>query len=127
MTKRALRGAAITFKGDPFLTDPRETLVHHEDALVVVEDGRIASVGPYADADARGLDVEAFPDALIAPGFVDAHVHYPQTQIIGAFGEQLLDWLNRYTFVAEQDFADKGHADEAARVFLRELLRAGTT
>jgi guanine deaminase len=60
-------------------------------------------------------------------GFIDCHVHYPQTQIIGAFGEQLIDWLNKYTFVAEQQFADPVHAREVARVFLQECLRAGTT
>ena len=60
-------------------------------------------------------------------GFIDCHVHYPQTQIIGAFGEQLIDWLNKYTFVAEQQFADKEHAREVAKVFLQECLRAGTT
>ena len=60
-------------------------------------------------------------------GFIDCHVHYPQTQIIGAFGEQLIDWLNKYTFIAEQQFADKEHAREVARVFLQECLRAGTT
>ncbi len=61
------------------------------------------------------------------PGFIDCHVHYPQISIIGAHGEQLLDWLNKYTFVAEQKFADAAHARETARVFLKECLRAGTT
>ena len=66
-------------------------------------------------------------DTLIMAGFIDCHVHYPQTQIIGAFGEQLIDWLDKYTFVAEQQFADEEHAREVARVFLQECLRAGTT
>lgn len=61
------------------------------------------------------------------PGFIDSHVHYPQTQIIGSHGEQLLDWLDKYTFVAEQQFASAQHAREVARVFLQECLRAGTT
>jgi guanine deaminase len=60
-------------------------------------------------------------------GFVDCHVHYPQTQIIGSYGEQLIDWLDKYTFVAEQKFASKDHARAVAKVFLRECLRAGTT
>jgi guanine deaminase len=61
------------------------------------------------------------------PGFIDSHVHYPQTQVIGSFGEQLIDWLNKYTFIAEQRFADKKHAREVATVFLRESLRNGVT
>src|SRR5690606_34711426 len=64
---------------------------------------------------------------LILPGFIDTHAHYPQTQIIGAYGAQLIDWLNRYTFVAEQQFGDAAHAEAVAQVFLHECLRAGTT
>jgi guanine deaminase len=64
---------------------------------------------------------------LIAPGFIDTHIHYVQTGIIGVQGHQLLDWLNNYTFVAEQAFADPAVAQETARVFCDELLRQGTT
>jgi guanine deaminase len=97
----------------------------------VIEDGVIRAFGP-AGALADTLD-PATPvtrygdDSLIAPGFVDLHVHYPQTQMIGAYGKQLLDWLETYTFVAEQQFADANHARRVADVFLRECLRAGTT
>ncbi len=66
-------------------------------------------------------------DSLILPGFIDAHVHYPQLQMIGAGGHALIDWLNAYAFPAEQQFADADHAREVARIFLRELLRVGTT
>ena len=66
-------------------------------------------------------------DSLIVPGFIDAHVHYPQLQMIGAGGHALIDWLKAYAFPAEQQFADADHAREVARVFLRELLRVGTT
>lgn len=68
-----------------------------------------------------------YPDAIVSAGFIDTHVHYPQTQMVAAYGEQLLDWLNKYTFVAEQQFVEIEHARHVARVFLRELLRAGTT
>jgi guanine deaminase len=126
--RRALRGAVLGFTGDPFLADdPAATLRVTADALVVLEDGLIAEVAPFDPARARGLEVVHYPDALICPGFIDCHVHYPQTQMIGAFGAQLLDWLEAYTFPAEQDFADPAHAAEAARLFLAELLRNGTT
>ncbi len=128
MTRHALRGAALSFVADPFLIDdPEASFRHLPDALVVMADGRIESVDEYDAARAAGLAVTHYANALIMPGFVDTHVHYPQTQMIGAFGEQLLQWLETYTFVAEQDFADKDHADAVARVFLRELLRNGTT
>ena len=101
------------------------------DALVVIEDGVIAAFGPF-DATRSALD-PATPvtrygdDSLIAPGFIDLHVHYPQTQMIGAWGKQLLEWLETYTFVAEQQFSEAGHAHAVAKLFLRECLRAGTT
>lgn len=68
-----------------------------------------------------------YPNALITPGFVDTHIHYPQTGMIASYGEQLLDWLETYTFPTERAFADKAHAGEVAEVFLNELLRNGTT
>jgi guanine deaminase len=61
------------------------------------------------------------------PGFIDCHVHFPQLDIIASYGEQLLDWLNRYAYPAEARFADVAYAHEIANVFLDELLRNGTT
>ena len=124
---RALRGATVSFVADPFLTAPADAVRLIDDALITIDDGKIAAITPYSEAAAKGLDVIHYKNALISPGFIDCHVHYPQVEMIGAFGERLLEWLDTYTFVAEQHFADKAHADEAAKVFLRELLRAGTT
>jgi guanine deaminase len=64
---------------------------------------------------------------LIVPGFVDAHVHFVQTDIVAAYGRRLLEWLEQYTFPAERAFADERHASEVAEFFLDELLRNGTT
>jgi guanine deaminase len=60
-------------------------------------------------------------------GFIDAHIHYPQTQVIGSYGAQLLDWLQNYTFIEEQKFADPAHCARGAEFFLDELFRSGTT
>ncbi|MDX3906418.1 MAG: guanine deaminase [Pigmentiphaga sp.] len=128
--RHALRGATLSFHADPFLNDPHASYTHLPDALVVLEDGKIAEAGPYDRLRSRvegAMPVAHYPDALILPGFVDTHIHYPQTQMIGAFGEQLLEWLNKYTFVTEQQFADRSHAGLVSELFLRELLRAGTT
>lgn len=104
---------------------------YEPDALVVMEAGKITHFGAAGQVLAAippGIPIRnTGPDTVISPGFIDSHVHYPQTQIIGAHGRQLIDWLNQYTFVAEQAFASKEHAREVARVFLRECLRAGTT
>jgi guanine deaminase len=66
------------------------------------------------------------PARQLLPGFVDAHVHYPQTEMIGAFGEQLLEWLTTYTFPVESQF-DEEYAAEIAQFFINQLLSHGTT
>ncbi len=126
----AIRGSILSFRSSPFNTPMDEFLYYEDDGLVIMEDGKITKVGPastlLADLD-RSVIVTHYRDSLIMPGFIDCHVHYPQTEIIGAFGKQLIDWLNKYTFVAEQKFGDKSHAQITAALFLREALAAGTT
>ncbi|NDV13605.1 guanine deaminase [Crenobacter caeni] len=126
----AIRGALLTFKDDPFVRDLQDCMVYLDDAVVVMENGKIAAVGaaagvlPTLPAE---LPVTRYPDSVILPGFIDSHVHYPQTRMIAAYGEQLIDWLNNYTFITEQGFADKAHAAEVASVFLKEQHRNGVT
>jgi guanine deaminase len=127
----AIRGPLLTYSGDPFQRGIRETLQYEPDAIVAMTDGRITQVGPASAVrpqlppGVRVLDYGR--DALITAGFIDCHVHFPQTQIIGAGGAQLLEWLNKYTFVAEQRFADGKLGRAVARVFLQECLRNGVT
>ena len=127
----ALRGPALTFVRDPFLVGAEGAVRHEPDALIVIDSGTITAFGPYeatCDQLPAGATVTRYgSDSLILPGFIDAHVHYPQLQMIGAGGHALIDWLNAYAFPAEQQFADADHAREVARIFLRELLRVGTT
>lgn len=125
-----LLGQTISFSGDPFLHTPRDCFDYCRDGGVLIERGKIIAAGEastvtkLADADAT---IENYGTAIISAGFIDTHVHYPQTQMIASYGEQLLQWLEKYTFVTEQQFADKAHADRIAEFFLRELLRNGTT
>jgi guanine deaminase len=113
--------------------DPRaagqEAVVHHPDGLLVVEDGIIVAAGDFATTAPRfpGLAVRTYDGKLITPGFVDTHIHYPQTDRIASFGHQLLDWLDRHILPAEVAFADPAHARGTADFFLGELLRNGTT
>src|SRR5688572_3394688 len=127
----AIRAPALTFTGDPFVEGVEATLRYERDALIAMRDGRITHFGPADRIRPElppGIHIKEYGrDALILPGFIDCHVHYPQTQIIGAYGEQLLDWLNKYTFVAEQQFASIEHARAVAETFLDECLRNGTT
>lgn len=127
----ALRGAALTYIDDPFRVGTQAAMRYESDAIVCMSEGKITHFGPAQRVLFQLPDdtrVERMrKDTLMLAGFIDSHVHYPQTQSIGACGEQLTDWLNEYTYVDEQKFADKEHAREVARVFLRECLRAGTT
>lgn len=122
----AFRAEILSVSRDP--TGDPEAVRHEPDGLLVVEDGVVVARGAYAELIARfpQIPVESL-SGLIVPGFVDAHVHYPQTDRIASHGEQLLDWLERHIFPAETAFADKGHADGVAAFFLDELLRNGTT
>lgn len=127
---RAVKGSVVSFRNNPFTHPVEECLSYVEDAIVVMDAGRVAAVGPASRIRPTldpGVKMDDYADALILPGFIDCHVHYPQTEIIGACGKQLMDWLNEYTFPAELKYADPDYAREAARVFLRECLRVGTT
>jgi guanine deaminase len=121
MTVQAFRGEILTVPHDP---DEGGEIRHFADGLLLVEDGIIVSCGPFGEP--RGVPVERL-SGLIVPGFVDAHVHYPQIERIASHGEQLMQWLERHIFPAEMAFADRGHADSVAAFFLDELLRHGTT
>ncbi len=126
MTLKGFRGELLSVSRDP-RADP-DAVRHEPDGLLVVEDGVVVARGDHVALIARypGLPIETLP-GLIVPGFIDAHVHYPQMDRIAAHGEQLLDWLDRHIFPAEQAFADRAHADTVAALFLDELLRNGTT
>lgn len=125
----AVRGDLIHFTADP--ADAGDAaLAHLPDGIMLIVDGHVSECGPAAamlaklPADARITD---YRGKLILPGFVDTHIHYAQTDIIASYGEQLLTWLEKYTFPTEARFADREHAGEVADFFCDELLRNGTT
>ena len=125
-----LRGTVVTCRDDPFLTDPAKAFAVEADGIVICRDGLVEAAGPAAELRASFVPAAAITDysgCLIAPGFIDTHVHYVQTGIVASYGEQLLDWLDRYAFPAEMAFADPAHAAAMAKVFCDELLRNGTT
>jgi len=126
----AIRGAVLSFIDDPFQKNIEDCMVYEPDAILVMEDGKISQFGPAStilETLSADVPITHYPNSIITAGFIDSHVHYPQTQIIGAFGKQLIDWLNKYTFIAEQQFKSKEHSREVSKVFLQECLRNGTT
>ncbi|OYW62143.1 MAG: guanine deaminase [Bosea sp. 12-68-7] len=125
----ALRGRLLWFMADPHdVGDAAHRYV--ADGVLVIEGGVIRAVGP-AEAILptlpAGAEIIDHRPHLIMPGFIDAHLHMPQTQVIASYGAQLMDWLERYTFVEEQRLAQQGHPEKLATFLLDELLSHGTT
>lgn len=124
--KTAIRGRLLDFLADPAEVGEEACYRYIADGAVVMEDGKIISIGPAANLPVD-MPVENYGQALILPGLIDTHIHYPQTRVIASYGAQLLEWLDKYTFVEEQKFADPDHAAAVAKFFFDELLRNGTT
>lgn len=126
----AHRGALLDFVADPGDGSDAASYRYHDDGLLLLDGGHVVAAGAAAEllqtlpSGATRVDHGA---RLLLPGFIDTHIHYPQTDVIGSGGRQLLDWLSDYTFPAERRFADAAHAREVAEFFLDELLRNGTT
>lgn len=126
---KAFRCSFLDFIEDPFYAPEPDSVRYIADGLLVLENGKVKELGPYESLQDKYGDVPvtAYPGRLIMPGFIDTHIHFPQTEMIAAYGEQLLEWLNQYTFPTEGKFKDKDYAQKVAAIFLDELLRNGTT
>lgn len=125
---QAYRAALLRFEPSPVYTE--SSLLYEADGLFVVgDDGLIAAVGDYQTLRPLypQVEVQDYSGHIIAPGFVDMHVHYPQVDVIGSPAEGLLPWLENYTFPMEAKFSDPQHAAATADFFLDELLRNGVT
>lgn len=128
--RQAFRASIFHCLADPGPHAADSAVEHIEDGLLVVEDGAIVRTGsatellPTLTVDTTVTDLSGH---LIVPGLIDCHVHFSQLDIIASYGEQLLDWLNRYAYPAEARFSDAEHAQSVADFFLDELLRNGTT
>ena len=117
-----------------FTDDPRElgesAVAYFDDGILLIENGKVRQLGDakiLLQTLPTGVEVMDYRGRLIVPGFVDTHIHFAQTDIIASHGEQVLEWLERYTFPAERRFADPAHASEVAEFSLDEMLRNGTT
>ena len=123
-----LLGQTLTLPSDPFQTGP-ESARHERRGAVAIAQGKIVAVGPGDDIRAAYPDapVTDHGDDLIVPGFIDAHVHYPQTAIIASWGKRLIDWLNTYTFPEEARFDDPAYAAGVAGRYMDLALAHGTT
>jgi guanine deaminase len=129
-TLTAFRAAILHFLADPGSGDDARTYEHFDDGILLVENGKIAALGDAAQLLPTlqpDLPVTDYRGKLIVPGFIDTHLHFPQTDVIASAGNNLLDWLEHYTFPAERRFGNLEHSREVANFFCDELLRNGTT
>ncbi|MEM1315982.1 MAG: guanine deaminase, partial [Pseudomonadota bacterium] len=126
---KLLLGRVLAFRADPFDGAPERSARYEARGGVLVDGGRIAAVGEGAALRAAHpeAEVEDVGEALILPGFVDCHAHYPQTAIIASWGRRLIDWLNGYTFPEELRFSDAAYARAQAETYLDLCLANGIT
>lgn len=130
MTISAFRASIIHFLRDPEISSGKPSFEYFKDGLMILKDGLVQETGPAGDLLEKlpsGAVINDYTGRLIIPGFIDTHIHYPQTDIIASYGKQLLEWLETYTFPAEKKFSDYEVALDAADFFTDELLRNGTT
>ncbi|PTB20502.1 guanine deaminase [Trinickia symbiotica] len=124
----AYRAKLLSFRGDPAHAD--DAVDFEDDGLLIVEDGHVVARGAYGSLAAQltpATEVRDLRGKMIVPGFIDTHLHYPQTDMIASPAPGLLPWLESYTFPTERRFAELAHAEETANFFLDQLLACGTT
>ena len=124
-----LCGDLLDFTDDPAVVGEHAVRYQAQGALVII-DGLIVARGPEAEMLSQypsGFTLQRHTGQLIIPGLIDCHVHFAQTEMIAAYGEQLLTWLTEHAFPAEEKFADPAYASAIAKIFTTELLNNGTT
>ena len=128
---KGIRGTFFDFVDDPWkhVGSERDSARFYKDGLLVIEEGRIKAFGDYAETIGgfEGLEITHITDRIIMPGFIDGHVHVPQTRVLGAYGEQLLPWLLNSVFPEEIKYEDREYALEGTNQFFDNLLAGGTT
>lgn len=124
----AIRGTFLHLLGDPW-DDPDSNVQFLADGMLICQEGKVVELGPTAELELRypGLTPSHHHGRLLVPGFIDCHLHYAQTRIIGSYGKELLDWLAAYVFPEELKFTSKDYADEVAHQFFDLALSHGTT
>ncbi len=127
MSRTIIRARLLSFSRAPEHPDDTESFHYIEDGALEIEGGLIRSMGEFSTLDAGGAEVIDHRPHLVMPGFVDTHLHFPQTQVIASWAAELLDWLNDYTFPEETRYADPELCAQMAARFLDRLTDHGTT
>jgi guanine deaminase len=124
------------FRADTLFFQGKQARIERDALVLIDEHAKIIAFGPYAETLSQqppkqqaliASILKRYPGKLLAPGFIDCHVHYPQLDVIGSPAEGLLPWLENYTFPHEARFDDIHYAKEVAKFFFDELTRNGVT
>lgn len=125
----AVRGEIVDLIGDPAKLG-EAAVRYFKDGLLLIEDGKVVAFDAaekLLDKVPADVDVQHYENHLIIPGMIDTHIHFPQMEMIAAYGEQLLTWLTTYTFPTEKQFACENYSAAMSKLFIDELLKNGTT
>ena len=124
-----IRGRLLWFSREPVDSKDGDAFTYIEDGGLVTHDGLIAWSGAWSELpkEYRALDYADHREQLIMPGFIDCHLHFPQSQVVASYAGSLLEWLNNYTFIEEQKYGDLVFATAMAKRFLDQLISHGTT
>lgn len=131
MAEKAIRGTFLDYIDDPWkhVGDEAAAVRFQADGLLVIDDGIITDFGAYDEIAPKhpGVEITEIRDRIILPGFIDGHIHLPQTRVLGAYGEQLLPWLQKWVFPEEHKYSERAYAEEGTKHFFDNLLASGTT
>lgn len=130
MNTLIIRGRTLSFNNRPKSIDDAKSYNYYEDGAILIKNGIILNIGSYSDIndfEKNNIKVVDHRPHLILPGFIDPHLHFPQIQVIGSYASNLLEWLEKYTFIEEQKYKNINHCKIVAKEFFDELINNGTT
>ena len=130
MSTSIIRGRTLTFNRKPNSINDEESYNYIEDGAILIQDGTIKKIGSFKDIkkhSPKDIKIYDHTQQLLIPGFVDAHLHFPQIQLVGSYAANLLEWLKNYTFTEEQKFKNFSHCQNIAKKFFDTLISHGTT
>ena len=126
---KIIKGRVLSFLSNPFLSSVNDSANIIDNGGILIDSDKIKEVDEFHILKTKYPQIEIYDygNKLITAGFVDCHMHYPQTRINASYGKRLLDWLNDYTFPEEQKFENYDYAKDIASFTLDLCLRNGTT
>ena len=117
----------MIFKGNFLYTPALGELTVREGEYLVVDGEKCAGFYRALPQEYAGQSVTDFGRALVLPAFCDLHLHAPQMVNRGVgYDQELLPWLETYTFPVEARYGDADFAEAAWKRFLNRMWANGT-